>query len=349
MRRLRILVVSTVTLTALATAATPAPGKGEEPRAEHRVFTRTTDEAVTVRASTGPIPDDWGVGTCDEPGCMPAPCQARGIGIVGFSTPAAVGEAYLEYHRRPTTPLALVGVGTFGTNVGRPFSWVAVRVGSETARVTARFEGGGRDSMRPVDGWAILSTPVRDEPGLDYGSSRGELVARDDAGGRLARLEFDARTSRWGPPEPCPSAGLPSTFPEPTGRAPADEDGARRAIEDAFAAAYGGGGVDAATAPIEDAAEIAEVARIASDRYPQYAGKIRAPIEEIRFVDADEAAVRFRLDVAEPDGTTNLTAGGVGRAVLRDGRWLVARQTFCALLATGGVYCPLPDAPAPGG
>jgi hypothetical protein len=82
------------------------------------------------------------------------------------------------------------------------------------------------------------------------------------------------------------------------------------------------------------------VAGVATERYPEYRGKLVLAAEELRFIDVDEAAVRFTLNVKDGVGTL---ARGVGRAVLRDGAWLVSRATFCSLLALGAVYCPLPD------
>ena len=97
---------------------------------------------------------------------------------------------------------------------------------------------------------------------------------------------------------------------------------------------------------VEDGDALREVARIATERYPDYAGKITAHVAEVRFIDTDEAAVRFTLDV--PGLGPGIIPGGIGTAVLRDGRWLVGRATFCTMLAPGGVFCPVrEDAPKP--
>ena len=99
-------------------------------------------------------------------------------------------------------------------------------------------------------------------------------------------------------------------------------------------ATFAPGGDAAAT--VEDGTAVAEVGKVARDRYPQYRDTIAAVVDEVRFIDASHAAVRFGL-------TTNgqgLIPPGVGRVVLIDGQWLVSRDTFCRILMVGGVYCP---------
>jgi hypothetical protein len=63
-------------------------------------------------------------------------------------------------------------------------------------------------------------------------------------------------------------------------------------------------------------------------------------VDRLRFLNDHEAMVSYTLTVT---GGFNATlAGRPGRAVLVDGQWKVARQTFCELMATAGVTCPPP-------
>jgi hypothetical protein len=61
-------------------------------------------------------------------------------------------------------------------------------------------------------------------------------------------------------------------------------------------------------------------------------------VEEVRFIDATHAAASFAL---ESEGAQLIS--GIGRAVLVNGRWLVARRTYCGLQQLGGVWCPEPE------
>jgi hypothetical protein len=343
--RWRVLVGAAVLVGIAAVEVAPVGAKGEEPRADTKVLRRETDDGVSIRVATGPLPDDWGAGACTGPGCMPKPCLPRGIAIIGLSTASAVGEGYVEVYRTPSSPLTFGGAGVFGTNVDDPVGWVAIRTGPKTERVEVDFAGGGSDSMRPVDGWALLAAPIADAEleADDYAYAPSATVRAVGADGATVRtLRVDASTAYPGPPEPCPSAALESGLPKGTGRAPTDEEQARSEILAVYAAAYSGAGTSTLVDVVEDGAAIVEVARVAAERYPEYAGRLVMVAEEIRFLDVDEAAVQFALDLKDP-GTRTTIVRGVGRAVLRDGAWLVSRATFCSVLAQGGSYCPLPE------
>ena len=332
-------------IVALGATAVPAGAKGEPLHAREPLLRRATDDDVTIRAARGAMPDEWGPAACDGPGCLPKACHAKGMGWLGLSTPAAVGEGQFEIYPPTGTAVAFAASGTFGTIVDHPVGWVVVRTGPKTSEVTARFRYGGRDAMRPVHGWAVLAAPLHDVPAVQVLPPTTTITARDADGARLAAITIDADTPYPSAPEPCPSP-LAQRFPKLTGRAPADEDAARAEVTAAYVAAYGGGGERAGLASVQDGATLADVARVASERFPQYAGKIRPDVEEVRFIDRDEAAVRFGIDVLDDDGTTSpLGVAGVGRAVLRSGHWLVSRSTFCSILAAGATYCPIPERP----
>jgi hypothetical protein len=335
-------VTSAATVAALLMSALPASAKGEPLHAPTPLLRRETDADVTIRAARGPVPDEWYPASCDDPGCMPKPCRARGMGWLGLSTSAAVGEGQFEIYRDSRKPATFAASGTFGTIVDHPVGWVAVQTGRRTAEVIVDFRYGGTDSMRPVDGWAVLAAPLRDVPAVQVLPPTATITARDAEGTRLSTVTVDADTSWPGPPARC-VARLEDRLPKSTGVGPADEDTARAAVAAAYTTTYAGTGTDAWLETVEDGPALAEVARIAGERFPQYVGTVSVDIDEIRFIDRDAAALRFSLEVLGPDGAmSDIGVQGVGRAVLRSGRWLVSRGTFCAVLSYGGVHCPLP-------
>jgi hypothetical protein len=327
---------------ALVASAGPAAAKGGELRTPEPLLRRETGGEVAIRAAHGRVPEEWGLEECDGAGCLPKPCRARGIGWLGLSTEAAVGEGQFEIYPRTRAPVTFAASGTFGTNVDHPVGWIVVRTGKQTSEVTARFRYGGRDSMRPVNGWAVLAAPLHDVPAVQVLPPTATITARGADGSELAAVTVDGDTPWPGPPEPCVEP-LPQRMPELTGRVPADEDAARADVAATYLAAYTREGVNLGVASVQGGAALAEVAELAVQRFPQYVNKIRVDIQDIQFVDRDEAAIRFSLEVQGDDGTTSeLGINGVGRAVHRSGRWLVSRSTFCSVLAVGGIYCPLP-------
>ena len=58
----------------------------------------------------------------------------------------------------------------------------------------------------------------------------------------------------------------------------------------------------------------------------------------VRFVNDHEARVSYTVVVGPPQ---NMNLGGrIGRAVLVEGVWKVARETFCEFMQMAGVECP---------
>lgn len=63
-------------------------------------------------------------------------------------------------------------------------------------------------------------------------------------------------------------------------------------------------------------------------------------VEHIRFLDRDEAEVHFVL--LFPGGSPMPRIPSTGHAVVVDGGWKMARQTYCELVARIGIPCPAP-------
>jgi len=133
-------------------------------------------------------------------------------------------------------------------------------------------------------------------------------------------------------PLPPPTAPLSTDVPA-TGAAPVDESAARSAIEQAYHATYGGGG---GVTYIEDGESLADIVAQAKAANPDAVGKVSAAIRDITFLSDHEASVRFDLLL----NGTPVTFDYPGTAVQIDGRWLVARSTYCGLLGNGGTHCP---------
>lgn len=337
--RARVAIGVAVTLAAIVGGAAPGAAKGG-PEDTERVFVRTTDDDVRIRAYTGTLPEGIGSqpfspASCEGAGCPPKACRVTGALVIGFSTDAAVSEGYAELYPLGREPARVVMASGFGTMFDAPAAWVAVQTGASVARVRATFRGGASDEMAPRDHFAVLASPVRkgEAAAIEHGVPEGRFVAFDGDGKVVARARFGRAEPFPSPPAAC-RGGLDDEFPKRKGPPPADEEGSRAAVIAAVNAAYHPGS-DVGTA-VERGAELAEVVQIAADRHPQYRNTIGAQVEEVRFIDATHAAVRFALTT---DGQV-LVPPGVGRVVLIDGTWLLSRDTFCRLLQLGGVYCP---------
>ena len=138
--------------------------------------------------------------------------------------------------------------------------------------------------------------------------------------------------ARMGPPRA-------QTFGPP----PPDEDAARTAVEEAYAdmlVADDTGNVRA----VDGGSNLGRCLEEARDRHRvtvnDNAPGATVQADMVRFVNGHEARVLFTIRVGAP---LNQTFGGrIGRAVLVDGEWKVARETFCEFMGLAGVQCPPP-------
>jgi hypothetical protein len=122
-----------------------------------------------------------------------------------------------------------------------------------------------------------------------------------------------------------------------------DDPRAAREIEVAFRTAFGGPigrnvDSDPNTSPREDAERLAPFIAQAAERHATIQ-ITRARVGRIRFVDPDEAEVQYSIQLAH----MNQAVGFEGRAVRRDGRWLVSRDTTVHHLAMAGIQVPPPE------
>lgn len=152
--------------------------------------------------------------------------------------------------------------------------------------------------------------------------------------------------------------GEPAELPEPEGPPPDDEEAARQAVVDAFTAVYSTVPGDEAyeetlTRHLDTPNEILDAIDSAGDEFGgsgfvDLGLTVDIAIDEVRFVDATTAAVRYDLEQSSawPDSrgtevrTRTSYLGRIGEAVFGDCRWRVTQDTYCSDgELTGVVYC----------
>jgi hypothetical protein len=122
---------------------------------------------------------------------------------------------------------------------------------------------------------------------------------------------------------------------------PTDRDAAETAIEEAFETVFGtDASFEQRCEAISGGSNLVPAMREASDRFTAQAG-LDVSVEHIRFLSEDEAQVSFVLLFPLSDLARMPEAG---HAVLVDGQWKVARETYCRLVSRIGVQCPPPPA-----
>ena len=137
-------------------------------------------------------------------------------------------------------------------------------------------------------------------------------------------------TSLWrtGPPAPAP-----------TGPPPVDEEAARSQIVDAFSGMLTPDESFTAVPAVEGGANLGQCLARAVERVATndpVVSKVTAGA--IQFLNDHEARVSYDIDVT--GGFTLRLSNRVGRAVLVEGTWKVARETFCRFMQMAGAPCP---------
>jgi hypothetical protein len=131
---------------------------------------------------------------------------------------------------------------------------------------------------------------------------------------------------------------------------PADRDAAELAVEGAFDTVFGPDADFAARcAAIEGGDNLAATMSEVSDRFTSRHG-LDVSVEHVRFLGDVEAEVSFVLlfpgvvgpSTMGPMGVRPGRLAEVGYAVLDDGVWKVARETYCGLVQRLGIQCPPP-------
>jgi hypothetical protein len=139
------------------------------------------------------------------------------------------------------------------------------------------------------------------------------------------------------PPEVLGRRGPPRR--QPIGPPPKNEDAARSEIGEAFCGMLTAN-ADGELPTVDGGSNLGGCLEQARLRHG--IGEVTQPAtvtaDFVRFVNDHEARVSFTIVITAPM-TMNL-AGRPGRAVLVDGVWKVARETFCEFMQFAGVECP---------
>jgi hypothetical protein len=129
----------------------------------------------------------------------------------------------------------------------------------------------------------------------------------------------------------------------PTGPPPADIDTAQAEIQAAFAA-HGTTSKDGASIPsVERGEDLGPVVAMAKAKarsrgIADEGSDVAVTVDEVQFIDAEHAAAWFSISI----NGRSMVRHHRGDAVLVDGKWKMARSTFCHIMSMGGVPCP-PD------
>lgn len=319
--------------TALVVSAAPAGAKGAGDL--DRVGIRDSEDGVTLRLYEGSFA--IGGGPDLE---LPERCFPNQEIQIQLSTRELATQVWFGVHRAKTIePQGQV----VGTMEDEPVAVVVARVPKGVDRVEMRFAGGSTDAMTPLrGGWVVLGSKLDKAP-----QELDRVPLLNQPGPSLGRITYfdedDKRTTQrvatfggYLDPECQQPPPPPPPLPDATGPPPADEPAARAAVEQAYTTVFSQADEDRddRLAAIEDGESVRAASEKIAELYPEI-GPTSLKIDEIRFLNETEAAVRFDILL---DGNP-ITATTVGRALLIDGTWKIAKATYCELLGRGGVTC----------
>lgn len=228
--------------------------------------------------------------------------------------------AALQHHAQsftPAVPLSLVSAEAFGGYEGE-LAWYAIL---RTTPDVTLVRGAG-DEAEPSDGFAMLGGTGA----LPHGTTV-EAIADGQVVGEVSLGE---------PPTRCYTPGSQPTLPDP-GEQPDDPAAAEAGVRDAYIGAFDHSASaedkQAAVAHLEDLASLMDQA---AQSFPDAVATITVEVREVVFTAPDAASVRFELFY---EGGAQF-GEQIGKAVLIDGTWRVARETMCTVLGWAGVQCP---------
>lgn len=242
---------------------------------------------------------------------------------------------------------------------GQPFRAAPVWFGDEArcrvdratgliVGVDARFEGS------VVSSWTteLFETPRTIDPAVfDFTPPEGFRDPLDLQVQHLRQMGVDltgvdatdadavnqAMQRHFAPPDPTALAAQHV----PTGPPPDDPVAAERAVREVVERMVTPSADGASIPAVEGGSNLGSSLQQARQRAP---GGVDTPatitVHHVKFVNPDEAVVWFSL----ARGSQVLLPQVEGRVRRRDGRWLVARPSFCGVLAGTGVRCPPPPA-----
>ena len=128
---------------------------------------------------------------------------------------------------------------------------------------------------------------------------------------------------------------------KPRSAAPDDRSRVEEEIERAFETVFGQAAEAERCELIEGGSNLHGAMRELQARFPAR-DQMDISVEYVRFLAENEAEVHFILYFA--GGVPMAQIPDTGHAVLSDGVWKVARETWCRLVSRVGVQCPPPPA-----
>jgi hypothetical protein len=279
--------------------------------------------------------------------------------MVGGGSAGLIGQAGADprvlhgYHLRQWLDEAAMKWASEGIEAADAYTWHALGLTpAEAARLALQGRGPG-DVVREWWGAGIPFNEVGDWIGAGLTSQEAvDQRSRGITSEQAAAL----RALRQQEPKPPSDASIlgplitPQGPPDSTipGPPPENEAGARSAVEDAYSLMLEVDETDGSIPAVEGGSNLGEALEAAGQRHgvdQDPAGR-SVKVDGVRFVNDHEARVIYSLTITGPFSGTPLIRGRQGRAVLVDGEWKVARDTFCALMQMAGVECPPREQPS---
>lgn len=319
-----------------AALATPAAAQnviGDDGSGYERVGITESNDGVALRVYENPIELTSGPGTPVQD--MPeSPCVPDRMVTVEASTREVASAAFFAVRDGDATVLGQMQ----GIPEGAPVAVVLAFLPEGAQSAKMRLEAGGTDAADALaDDLVVLAAQVDDvgNENLAYGASLGTVTFLDGDGKPVEKSRIFA-----GQDHASPECGGPAplVLPDATGPPPEDEVAARKAIVDAYTTVFDN--EEEGEFTDDDrlrALEAGEGLRNSLNAAGQFEGVGASTVEvgKVRFLDDHEAALFFEVSLdGAPFGKR------LGRALLVDGEWKVATDTYCALLSLGNIPCP---------
>jgi len=269
------------------------------------------------------------------------------VGIASFGPGGGDPRVMHGYHQRQWVDEEAMKWASQGIEAADAYTWHALGLTpAEAGRLAIQGRGPG-DVIREWWSTGIPFDEVADWIGAGL-SSKEALDQRSQGITSEQAAALRALRQQEPAPKPDPSVLGPLITPlgPPTsaipGPAPQDEGAARTAIEDAFSRMLGVDETDGSIPAIDGGSNLGEVLRAAGQRHgiDQDPALNAVTVDGLRFVNDKEARVIYSLTINGPFSGTPMVRGRRGRAVLIDGVWKVARDTFVELMLLAGLECP---------
>jgi hypothetical protein len=281
-------------------------------------------------------------------------CQPTSQVVAEVSTTAIAGSVTFYGQSTP----GITQSSYLGVTEGDSVAVVVAQVPTGTKAGVVHFAGGPTVRATPVaGGWvvvtartkppAIVRRPVPLLTDTSATATVGTFSTVDHAG-----HSHPVGSVRLGTGFPVSSSCLPNeggasvqpiiapptpvALPAATGPPPADPTAARQQIEAAYRTVFTAKGSTGAAPDLEGGPVLSAAARKQLQAgYGDILGKLTVRVDDFRFLNPAQAALSFDLLL----NGAPVTAPTVGQAVLVNGKWKVARATFCTIVGRANIPC----------